>query len=139
MDWRAYTLVIVSMHHLPHGRGETLLGPLEGHPVLGPRRAREHGHDIPKVEVDGLVETQLPLRIVPEALRPGVGLDELDVLVRTAGEPQIAERLLVNREQGTCGPELGAHVGDRRPIGEGQAGDAGTGELDELADDSVCT
>jgi hypothetical protein len=74
---------------------------------------------------------------VPEAVLLGVGLDDLDLLVLAAGEPQIPQRLLVDREDRTCRPVLGAHVADRGAIGERHRGDAGAVELDELTDDAV--
>ena len=54
-----------------------------------------------------------------------------------AGELQVAQRLLVDREHRAGGAELRAHVADRRAVGERQVRHAGAVELDELADHAV--
>ena len=56
---------------------------------------------------------------------------------RPAGQAQVGERLVVDREERRGRPELGAHVADRGPVGQRQAGQAVAGELDERADDAV--
>ena len=53
------------------------------------------------------------------------------------GQAQVGERLVVDREEGRGRPELGAHVADRRPVGQRQRGQAVAGELDEGADHAV--
>ena len=66
-----------------------------------------------------------------------VRLDERDLIVRTAGEAEVAEGFRVDGEDAAGGAVFGRHVGDGGAIGEGQLGDAGAVELDELADDAV--
>ena len=75
--------------------------------------------------------------VVPQPLRLGVGLDEGDLLVGPAGQPQVLHGLLVDREDRRGGPELGAHVADGRPVGQRDRADAGAVELHELADNAV--
>ena len=43
-----------------------------------------------------------------------------DALGRPTGQPEVGERLVVDREEGRGRPELGAHVADRRPVGQRQ-------------------
>ena len=76
-------------------------------------------------------------RVVPEALLLGVGLDQRHLLGGPAGEAQVVERDLVDREDGAGRAELGAHVADRGAVGQRDLGDAVAVELDELADDAV--
>ena len=57
-----------------------------------------------------------------------------------SGRPVVAEvveRLGVDREDAAGRPVLGGHVGDRRPVGQRQFGQAGAVELDELADHAL--
>ena len=71
---------------------------------------------------------------MPEALFLGVGLDQGDLLARAPRELQVAQRLGVDREDRAGRAELRRHVADRGPVGQGQARQARTVELDELAD-----
>ena len=66
-----------------------------------------------------------------------VTLDQVDVLGRAAGVAQVAQRLAVDRERRCRRPEFGRHVRHRPPVGDGERAEAGTEELDELADDAV--
>ena len=75
-------------------------------------------------------------RLAPEPLLLRVALDEVDSSAGAAGQAQVGERLVVDREERRGRAELGAHVGDRRPVGEGQAGQPVAGELDERPDDA---
>ena len=68
---------------------------------------------------------------------PRIPLDQVDRSAERPGQAEVGERLVVDREERRRRPELGAHVADRRPVGEGQAGEAVAGELDERADDTV--
>ena len=54
-----------------------------------------------------------------------------------AGQPQVGERLRVDREDRAGGAELRAHVADRGPVRERHGGHAVAVELDELADHAV--
>ena len=76
---------------------------------------------------------------MPEPLCPGVGLDELELIVRPTGEGEVVDGDLVDREDGAGGAILRAHVADRGPGLETQARDAGSVGLHELADDPVAT
>ena len=71
-----------------------------------------------------------------EALLLHVGLDQLHVLGRAARELEIAECLLIDRENADGGSVLGGHVPDRRAISQGQGGHPRAEELDELSHDT---
>jgi hypothetical protein len=108
------------------------------HPVLRPLRPGQRGQHGRQVEAERLAETRLGGVIGPEqALGPGVGLDAGHHLVGAAGHAQVAQRLVIDREDGGGGPELGRHVADRGAVGEAQARQARPVELDELADHAV--
>ncbi len=74
---------------------------------------------------------------MPESLLLGVGLDELDLTLVAAGEAQVVDGDLVDREHRSSRAELGAHVADRRTVGQRHSADSLTVELDELADHTV--
>ena len=60
-----------------------------------------------------------------------------DLLLAAAGEAQVVEGHVVDREHGGGRAELGAHVADGGAVRERDLGDAGAVELDELADHAV--
>ncbi len=74
---------------------------------------------------------------MPEALFSGVFLDQGELAGGAAGELQVGEGLVVDREPRGGRAELGAHVGDRRAVGDWEVSQAGAVELDQLADDTV--
>ena len=95
------------------------------------------GHDGREVELEVLAEDGLDGRVVPERLQLRVRLDERDLLLAAAGEAQVVERHVVDREHRGGRAELGAHVADGGAVGERHRGDALAVELDELADHAV--
>ena len=105
----------------------------ERHAVLRALRSREARLDRGEIEFEdvGVVGLAHAVR-APHALRLRVGLDQRDLLRRAAGELEVADRLLVDREDAAGAAELRRHVGDRRAIGERQAGETVAEELDEL-------
>uniref|UniRef100_A0A6J5ZWT2 Unannotated protein n=1 Tax=freshwater metagenome TaxID=449393 RepID=A0A6J5ZWT2_9ZZZZ len=70
---------------------------------------------------------------MPHPLLACIGLDNLNLIVRAAREAQVTDRLGVDREDRAGGTKLGAHVADRRPVGQRELRDARAVELDELA------
>ena len=74
---------------------------------------------------------------MPEALRLRVGLDEGDLLLAATGHPQVAQGLVVDREDRDGRAVLRAHVADGRAVGQRDRRDALAVELDELADHAV--
>ena len=74
--------------------------------------------------------------LVPEQVLLAVRLDERDPLVRPAGQAQVLERRVVDREEAAGRAVLGRHVPDRRAVGERERGEPGAEVLDELPDDA---
>ena len=72
-----------------------------------------------------------------QALRPRVGLDQRHHRLVASGQPQVLDRHGVDREDRHRRAVLGTHVRQRRAVGQRQARQARTEELDELADDAV--
>ena len=108
------------------------------HAVLRALRARQRRHDVAEVELQRLrVGRLLRAGVVPQPLLARVRLDQLDPLLRAAGELEVAQRLGVDREHRARRAELRAHVADRRAVGERQVRHARAVELDELADHAV--
>ena len=105
--------------------------------VLRPLGTGDRRDDRAEVELEVLAEDGLDGGVVPELLQLGVGLDECDLLVAAAGEAQVVEGHVVDREHRRGRTELGAHVADRGAVGERNLADALAVELDELADDAV--
>ena len=118
-------------------RPEVLAERLQRDAVLRPPRPGHGRLDAREVEGETLVEVRPVAGHPPQPLLPGVALDEPDVRRGPPGEPQVGQRLVVDGEEGRGRPELGAHVADRRPVGERQAREPVAGELDERPDDPV--
>ena len=97
---------------------EALPDSRQRHPVLrplGPGQARLDGG---QVELEQLAEHRRLHPVHPEqTLRLAVALDEVEVAELATGHLQVAERLVVDREQGRGGAVLRAHVGEGRPVG----------------------
>ena len=106
--------------------------------VLRATRAGDARDDVLEVQLDGVGEARrLRVLVVPEPLRVRIGLDELDLLARATCELEVAERLLVDREDRHRRAELRRHVADRRSVGDRQVGEAVAEELDEASDDAL--
>src|SRR3546814_5616517 len=80
------------------------------HAVLRTLRAGQRRLHFGHVQADGGRVDRFGLaRLVPQALRPGVGLDERDLLLAAAGQAQVTQRFGVDREDATGGAVLGRH------------------------------
>ena len=77
--------------------------------------------------LDGVVGAEEPLLL-------RVRLDQPDLRIVAAGEPQVVERHVVDRTDRDGRAVLGRHVAERRAIGDGQELQARPEELDELSD-----
>ncbi len=109
----------------------------EQHAILRAARAGDRGLDGREIERKGCgVNGFRGFWRVKEALRAHVGFDQLDLAVGASGEAEVVESFVVDREDAAGGAVLGGHVGDGGAVGERELGDAGTEELDELADDA---
>ena len=127
----------VQLHVGAERRAERGLSVGQRDPVLRPLRPGQRRHDRGQVELDVLGVPGARARVKPETLLLGVRLDQRDLLRRAAGEPQVGQRLAVDREDRAGRAELRAHVADRGPVGDRNRGHAVAVELDELADDAV--
>ena len=99
---------------LLHGEGglEALPHVGERHAILRPLRSGNAGLDGAEVELEELVEHGRGRFVGAEhALLPGVTLDQVDQLALAPGRLQVAQRLLVDREERGRGAVLRAHVG----------------------------
>ena len=105
-------------------------------PVLRAPWPGDRGLDAREIELDDLRVRRLLLGVVPEPVLLAVGLDERDLVLAAAGEPEVAERLVVDGEEPARRAVFGRHVPDRRPVGERQACQAVAEVLDELPDDA---
>ncbi len=72
-----------------------------------------------------------------QALLFVVRLDQANLFFAASAEPQVAQRLFIDREDAAGRAVLGRHVADGGAIGERQVVQAGAKELDELADDAL--
>ena len=111
-------------------------GICERHAVLGPARAGERRPDVVEVEVDDLRVLGMLARLVPEEVLAAVRLHELDLRLGAAGQAEIVERQLVDREEAAGRAVLGGHVPEGRPVGDRERPDALAEVLDELSDDA---
>jgi hypothetical protein len=114
---------------------ERRLGLRQRDTVLRALRAGERRHDLREVELERVGERRLlGVGVVPQALLLRVLLDQLEPLLRPPRELEVAQRLLVDREDRAGRAELRRHVADRRPVGQRQRRHARAEELDEHAD-----
>ena len=119
---------------------ESALRLFERHAVLRPLGTGEARLDGAEIEFDDLRVHRFGIRRRAEhPLRFRVRLDELDARFVTAGQPQVVNRHLVDREDRDRRAILGAHVAERRTVGDRQMLETGPEELDELADNPVLT
>ena len=108
------------------------------HAILRAPGPGEAGFDGRQVEGESVGIRGLGARArVEQALLLHVGLDELHLLLGAAREFEVADRLLVDREDAHGRPVLGRHVADGGPIGDGQGGDPRAVELHELPDHAL--
>ena len=64
----------------------------------------------------------------------GVGFNELDLSVSAASQPQVIQRLLIDKEHCRRGAVFRCHVGDRRTVGQRQMIQTFAEEFDEFVD-----
>ncbi len=118
-------------------RAEGGLGGTQGHSVLRAPRPGQRRLDRGQVELKGGRVHRLVAGIVPQPLLLGVGLDQVDLLLGTAGQPQVGQCLRVHWEDRAGRAVLGAHVADGGPVRQRDVAHALAVELDETADHTV--
>ena len=106
----------------------------EGDAILRPAGPGEGRLDGGEVQLEQVVEDRAVAGLAPQALGLRVALDEVDALRGAPREPEIRDRLVVDREQRGRRPELRAHVRDRRAVGEREPREPVARELDERPD-----
>ena len=104
--------------------------------VLRPPRSRDRRDDLAQVELDDLRVRRLVRGVVPEQVLLAVRLDERDLLLASTGQPQVAERHVVDREEAARRAVLRRHVPDRRAVGERQRRQPLAEVLDKPPDDA---
>ncbi len=113
---------------------------LETDAVLRTLRPGQRRLNIVQVELQHAGELRLRRVLGPvEARRLGPRLGQRDLLLGLAGEAEVLDRLLINREEATGRPVFRCHVGDRCPVGDAQLGHPVAKELDELLNHAVGT
>ncbi len=105
----------------------------EQYAILGSLGTGQAGLDFAHVQFQHVGECRLIAGITPEALGLGVGLHQLHGFLGTAGQAQVIQGDLVNREEAAGGAVFRGHVADGGAVGQGQGGQAITKEFDELA------
>ena len=107
------------------------------HAILRAARAGEAGRDAVEVELDERAERRRGIAVAAEeALLLVVRVDERHE-VAAPGGAQVAQHLVVDREERGGRAVLGRHVGERRAVGQRERREAVAAELDEAADDAV--
>ena len=101
---------------------------------MGAGQAR---HDLRHVEFEycAVFSLRLP-RCAEHALGLHIGFDQRDLFVGPAGQSQVTQAFVVDREDTAGGAILRRHVGDRGPVGQRQVVQAVAVEFDEFADDA---
>ena len=103
--------------------------------ILRTARPGHARHDAAQVELERVGIFRLGrIGRIEQALRLAVRLDQLDLALAASRQPQISERLIVDRKISHRRAVLGRHVAERRAIGHRQRLEARPEIFDELAD-----
>ena len=95
-------------------------------------------HNAAHVEFKRVGENRVRhVRIGPKALFLGIGLNQCNLVFRTAGQTQIIERLVINAKEATGRAIFGRHVGERRTVGQRQGRKAGAIIFDKAANHAL--
>ena len=120
---------------LVHRGDEARLDLLERDAILRALRAGERRLDAAELELEHVGEDRIERGLdAIHALRLGVGRDQIDPRLGAGGVGQIGDRVVVDREEAAGRAVFRRHVADGGAVRDGQAGEAGAEELDELAD-----
>ena len=106
--------------------------------VLGAARPGEAWLDGTQIQLEQVVEDRIRAGVGTEqALLLRVPLDEIDLLVASTRQAHVAQRFVVDREEGGRGAVFGTHVGDRCAIGQAKLTEPRPGELHKTTDDAA--
>jgi hypothetical protein len=92
--------------------------------------------DVVEIELDDVRVRRMVAGVVPEQILLAIRLDERDAFRATAGQAQVVESVVVDREEAACRAVLGRHVAEGGAVGKRQRAEALAEVLDELPDDS---
>lgn len=121
-----------------HAGVEVLLHVSEGDAIVGALGARERGFDGAEVKVHDVTrEIGVGLARGEHALSTEVLLDGLNGILVAAGEVEVLNGVLINREVSHSGTVFRSHVGNGGTISQRDVLDTRAEELDELADDTA--
>ncbi|MNX95690.1 hypothetical protein D3C86_1279730 [compost metagenome] len=96
-------------------------------------RTGHGGHDVTKIEFQRVGEDEVgTIAGAPHVLRLGIGFDERDTILGTAGHGQVVDGFAVNREEAAGRAIFRAHIADGRTVGQRHRIKAGAEEFDEL-------
>ena len=118
---------------------ELLFGTTEFNTILGSTGPGDAGDNGREVKLHVFAVPGFNVRVVPQALSLGVGLDQRDLLGRATSEAQVVQGDLINGEHGRRRAKLGAHVSDRRPVRQRHLGHPCPIKFDKLANHAVLT
>src|SRR5207244_13382221 len=108
------------------------------HAILRPLRPRQTGFHGREIEREQLRILRLwSLLVMEEPLLARVGLNQRNLLLASAGEPQIAQRLLINRKNPASRPILRRHIRNRSPIRQRQITQSRPEVLNKLPDNAL--
>ena len=108
------------------------------HAILRPLRPRQTGFHGREIEREQLRVLRLwSLLVMEEPLLARVGLNQRNLLLASAGEPQIAQRLLINRKNPASCPILRRHIRNRSPIRQRQITQSRPEVLNKLPDNAM--
>ena len=107
------------------------------HMVLRPLGARDRGHNIAQIQMQGRGIDRRIIRIPPEAVLTCIGLDQRDTVFVASCLAQIAQGFAVNREEATGRTVFGCHICDGRAIGERHVVQTFAIEFDEFANHAM--
>ena len=104
------------------------------HALVGPEGPRQAGRNLAQVHPDHLAVLRGPSpALPPQALRLAIILHPRHRLGCSPRQPQVVQRHGVHREEGHCRAALRGHVGDHRPVRQGDPVQPRPAGLDELA------
>ena len=126
--------------HRAIGHEARLLLPLTGdalggeigsrHPRMGITGAGHGAHHARQVEAQSPLVDRSLQTVGPQTCLPGISLDQFDLLAAAAGEGEIVQGLLVDREHRRRGAIFRRHIGNRRAVAKRQRRRAGAMELE---------
>jgi len=106
-----------------------------GDPFIGSERPGQAGLDFRQIHPDHAAEARRGVAgLTEEALRLAVGLHPFNRFRTAPGQAEVIERPAVHRKERHRGAALGGHIGDHRPVRDGDAVQPGAKAFHELAD-----